>query len=98
MIDNVNLRSFYKNKKVFVTGHTGFIGSWLTKWLTMESADVCGYALEPQINPSMFKVLYLEKLVTNIRGDIRNVNLLRKTLSVFRPEIVLNLATQPIVL
>ena len=94
----MNLRDFYHGKKVLITGHTGFIGSWLSKWLTMLSADVCGYALEPPTHPSMYDTIGLDNFLIYVKGDIRNTNLLRKTLREFQPEIVMHLAAQPIVL
>ena len=94
----MKIESFFKGRKILVTGHTGFIGSWLTKRLTMLSADVCGYALNPNTQPNMYDNLNLDKFITDVRGDIRNVDLLRKTLTEYQPEIVIHLAAQPIVL
>ena len=94
----MEIESFFKNRKILVTGHTGFIGSWLTKWLIMLSADVCGYALEPHTHPNMYDTLGLDKFLIYVKGDIRNAELLRKTLTEFQPEIVIHLAAQPIVL
>ena len=92
-------KNFYKNKKILITGHTGFIGSWLTKWLTMLDAEVCGYALDPPTRPNLFEALNLARKVSkDIRGDIRDTKLLRKTILSFQPEIVFHLAAQPIVL
>ena len=93
----MEIESFFKNRKILVTGHTGFIGSWLTKWLIMLSADVCGYALEPPTELSMYDTLGLDKFLIYVKGDIRNSKLLRKTLMEFQPEIVIHLAAQPIV-
>jgi len=94
-----NTDSFYKNKKILVTGHTGFMGSWLTKWLTMLNADVWGYALDPPTRPNLFEALNLTQKISNdIRGDIRDTKLLRKTILNFQPEMVFHLAAQPIVL
>ena len=89
---------FFLNKKVLVTGHTGFIGSWITKYLTLLNAEICGYALDPPSHPNMFEVLKLESEILDTRGDIRNKDLLRKTINEFQPEIVFHLAAQPIVL
>ena len=94
----MEIESFFKSRKILVTGHTGFIGSWLTKWLTMLSADVCGYALEPYTHPNMYDTMGLDKFLVYVKGDIRNANLLRKTLTEFQPEIIIHLAAQPIVL
>ena len=94
----MKIESFFKKRRILVTGHTGFVGSWLTKWLTMLSADVCGYSLEPDTNPNMYDTLGLEKFLIHVKGDIRNTKLVRKTLLEFQPEIVIHLAAQPIVL
>ncbi len=94
----VEHKSFFMNKKILLTGHTGFIGSWLTKCLSMLNAEFCGYALDPPTQPNMFEVLKLESKILDIRGDIRNKDLLKKTIYEFQPEIVFHLAAQPIVL
>ncbi len=90
--------SFFKEKKILVTGHTGFIGSWLTKWLTMIGADVCGFSLEPPSSPNLYDLLKFNKSIKDIRGDIRDRNLLRSCLTQFKPEIAIHLAAQPLVL
>jgi len=90
--------NFYRGKRIFVTGHTGFIGSWIAKCLSMLNAELCGYALDPPSQPNMFKALDLGSETLDIRGDIRNKDLLRKTINDFQPEIVFHLAAQPIVL
>ena len=89
--------SFYKNKKVLVTGHTGFKGSWLCRILINAGANITGYSLTPPTSPSLFELAGLDKQMTSIIGDIRDYE---KLLEVFRqtqPEIVLHLAAQPIV-
>lgn len=91
------MRDFYKNKKVFVTGHTGFKGSWLTLWLTIMGAKVLGYALEPNTDPSLFNVLNLHKDIDHVIGDIRDIERLREVITEFKPEIVFHLAAQPLV-
>lgn len=88
----------YKNKKVFLTGHTGFKGSWLALWLTVLGADVCGYSLAPNTKPSMFNSLNIEeKISKSVIGDILDVNLLEQTMIDFQPDIVFHLAAQPLV-
>ena len=85
----------YKNRKVLITGHTGFKGSWLAYWLCNMGADVLGYSLEPPTEPN-----HIESLDFNIQsviGDIRNISELRKVFSSFQPEIVFHLAAQPLV-
>lgn len=89
--------SFYHNKKVLVTGHSGFKGSWLVKILMMAGADVCGYSLEPPTEPALFSIAGLEGSITNVVGDIRDYEKLSSTFDSFKPEIVLHLAAQPIV-
>lgn len=90
--------NIYKNKKVFLTGHTGFKGSWLAIWLTKLEAEVCGYSLEPNTQPSMFNELKIgEKLSASVVGDILDYDKLSKTMNEFRPDIVFHLAAQPLV-
>lgn len=93
----LNILEFYKNKKVFITGHTGFKGSWLTKILLMCGADVTGFSLKPPTNPSLFSILNLEERMNSIIGDVRDLAILNKEFSVSSPEIVFHLAAQPIV-
>lgn len=89
--------TFYKGKKVFVTGHTGFKGSWLCKILANAGAVVTGYALEPPTTPSIFEIARIEKDVNSVIGDIRNIDSLKKAFNEAEPEIVFHLAAQPIV-
>lgn len=88
---------FCKNKKVFITGHTGFKGAWLCKLLVNAGAIVTGYSLEPPTNPSLFEIAEIEKDITSIIGDIRDYDSLKKAFDKAQPEIVLHLAAQPIV-
>ena len=88
---------FYRGKKVLVTGHTGFKGSWLCRMLTMAGADVTGYSLDPPTDPSLYARAGLEGKIRDVRGDIRDFDLLRRTFAEVRPEIVIHLAAQPIV-
>ena len=89
------LGDFYKGKRVLVTGHTGFKGSWLTKMLCELGAQVTGYALEAPTNPSLFELLDLP--INSVIGDIRDFDKLKGVFDGFQPEIVLHLAAQPIV-
>lgn len=89
--------NFYKGKKVFVTGHTGFKGSWLCKMLVNAGAVVTGYSLEPPTNPSLFKLANIEKNIHSVIGDIRDFKYLKNTFDKAEPEIVFHLAAQPIV-
>ncbi len=89
--------SFYKGKKVFVTGHTGFKGSWLCKVLTNIGAIVTGYSLKPPTEPSLFEIAGIEQNIHSVIGDIRNYEVLKKVFNKAKPEIVFHLAAQPIV-
>lgn len=88
---------FYKGKKVFVTGHTGFKGSWLCKILTMAGAEVTGYSLEPPTSPSLFEIAETGNNITSVIGDIGDYEKLKAAFAKAQPEIVLHLAAQPIV-
>ena len=89
--------SFYKNKKVFITGHTGFKGSWMCQLLIMAGADVTGYALEPPTNPSLFELCDLGSQMNSIVGDIRDLKHLMEAVQKAQPEIVIHMAAQPLV-
>lgn len=90
--------NIYKNKKVFLTGHTGFKGSWLALWLTQLGAKVCGYSLEPNTVPSMFHELNIEeKIEKSVIGNILDYEKLYNSIQEFRPDIVFHLAAQPLV-
>lgn len=88
---------FYKNKKVLVTGHTGFKGTWLCKMLTNLGANVTGYALEAPTNPSLFELSRMVGDINSVRGDIRDYKSLKSVFDEIQPEIVFHLAAQPIV-
>lgn len=89
--------NFYKDKKVFITGHTGFKGSWLCKMLAGVGAKVTGYSLEAPTEPSLFKEAEIEKDIVSIIGDIRDYSNLKKAFDEAQPEIVFHLAAQPLV-
>ena len=89
--------SFYKGKVVLITGHTGFKGSWLSKILIMNGAEVVGYSLEPPTNPNLFSYLNLDKQMVSIIGDVRDLKKLNEVFDEYQPEIVFHLAAQPIV-
>ena len=91
-----NLASF-KGKKVFLTGHTGFKGSWLSRILILSGAEVTGYALEAPVEAKLFDTLHLEKNMHSVIGDIRDREKLIRTMQEAQPEIVFHLAAQPIV-
>ena len=89
--------NFYKNKKIFITGHTGFKGSWLTLWLISLGADVTGYSLEPPTNPNLFDILNIKVKINHIIGNILDEENLNKSLKKAQPEIVFHLAAQALV-
>ncbi|MGI6714002.1 MAG: CDP-glucose 4,6-dehydratase [Bacilli bacterium] len=89
--------SFYKNKVVLVTGHTGFKGAWLSKILLMHGAKVVGYALQPPTEPNLFSILQLEKQMVSVIADIRDLKKLDQVFNKYQPEIVFHMAAQPIV-
>lgn len=90
--------NFYKGKNIFITGHTGFKGSWLCKILSLAGANVTGYALTPPTTPSLFEIAEIERDITSVIGDIRDYNALKQAFDRSKPEIVLHLAAQPIVI
>lgn len=90
-------KNFWQNKKVFITGHTGFKGSWLCLWLHILGAEVIGYALNPPTDPSLFQLCKIDKLVTSITADVRNGKLLNKVMPEVGPEIVIHMAAQSLV-
>ncbi|MBO4732212.1 MAG: GDP-mannose 4,6-dehydratase, partial [Spirochaetaceae bacterium] len=92
-----NLLDFYKGKKVFITGHTGFKGTWLTRILLYGGAQVTGYALEPDTKPSLFALTDTALSINHISGDIRDSSKLADAVKKAEPEIVLHLAAQPLV-
>ena len=90
-------RDFWQGKRVFVTGHTGFKGSWLCLWLQQMGAIVQGYALAPPTNPSLFIESHLSEIIASEEGDICDVQQLYKSMQKFQPEIVFHMAAQSLV-
>ena len=91
------LKSFYKNKKVLITGHTGFKGSWLCLLLKSLDADVYGYSLNPPTSPSLFELCDIKSKITHFEGDVRDLDNLKNVFDKVKPEIVIHMAAQPIV-
>lgn len=89
--------SFYKGKKVFITGHTGFKGAWLAFILLEAGAEVTGYSLDAPTVPSLYKLCKLDKRMESVIGDVRNYRNLKKTFEKAQPEFVFHLAAQPLV-
>lgn len=93
----LRLSSSFRGKRVLVTGHTGFKGSWLCMWLARLGAQVSGYALAPPTDPAMFDICGLDTLVPGVIADIRDRETLERHVAQFRPQVVFHLAAQPLV-
>lgn len=89
--------SFWSNKKVFLTGNTGFKGSWLSIWLQSMGAIVKGYSLPAPTNPSLFEIAKLSNYIETEIADIRDLNRIKKIMSDFNPDILIHMAAQPLV-
>ena len=88
---------FWKGKRVLITGHTGFKGSWLSLWLQSKGANIIGYSLPPPTNPSLFEDAHVAEGITSIIGDIRNLENLLSVVSKYKPEIIIHMAAQSLV-
>lgn len=87
----------WRGRRVFVTGHTGFKGSWLALWLHKLGAKVTGFALPPPTDPSLFSAARLDELITHVEGDVRDLVAVTAAMAAARPEVVFHLAAQPLV-
>ena len=96
-VEGLVMLEFFRGKRVLVTGHTGFEGSWLSMLLLYAGAEVTGYALEAPTEPNMFGLLKLSKDIRCIRGDVRNLEALSAAFAQAKPEIVIHMAAQPLV-
>ena len=94
---NLSLASYYRGKKIFVTGHTGFKGAWLITWLHLLGANITGYALNEEDSTSLFSVVKDKIIFNHIKGDIRNSKKLKREIQNFQPDIIFHLAAQAIV-
>ena len=88
---------FWKNKRVFLTGHTGFKGSWLSLWLQSMGSNVKGYALNPPTTPSLFEEAKVADQMESVIGDIRDLEVLKDSMVSFNPDILIHMAAQPLV-
>jgi len=89
--------TFWKGKKVFITGHTGFKGSWLSIWLHSMGAEVTGYALNPPTDPSLYELCRIDQLVNSVIADVRDGERLGKAMQMASPEVIIHMAAQPLV-
>ena len=89
--------SFWNGKRVFLTGHTGFKGGWLSLWLSSLGAKVTGYSLAPETQPNLFTSARVAETVHSVIGDIRDATHLQNAMSDARPEVVIHMAAQPLV-
>ncbi len=96
MVDMLNLE-YFQNRRVFITGHTGFKGSWLSKILLMSGAELTGYSLPPPTEPNLFSISGIGHNMHSIIGDIRDLGALKSAFDAANPEVVFHLAAQPIV-
>jgi CDP-glucose 4,6-dehydratase len=90
-------QDFWQGKRVFLTGHTGFKGSWLSLWLTSLGATVKGYALSPPTIPSLFNEAKIDSIIDSQIGDIRDQDELYNSMTIFNPDILIHMAAQPLV-
>ena len=97
MVGNYPNKSFWKAKKVFITGHTGFKGSWLSLILHKLGAEISGYALDPPTEPNLYNLIKSNSLLNSIIADIRDYQKLLTTLQQIKPDIVIHMAAQPLV-
>lgn len=96
-MESVEMKNFFADKKIFVTGHTGFKGSWLCLWLSSMGAHVTGYALDPPTKPSLFALARVGELVDSRIADVRDAGCLARAMAEAKPEIVIHMAAQPLV-
>lgn len=91
-------KEFWKNKKILITGHTGFKGSWLTIWLKRLGAEITGFSKSVPTNPSLFEISGIKKDIKSITGNIQNYEFLKETINETKPEIIFHMAAQSLVI
>jgi CDP-glucose 4,6-dehydratase len=92
-----DLVSTWEGRRVFITGHTGFKGGWLCHWLASKGAMIRGYSLDPETDPNLFTAASVGKILDDVRGDICDLDRLKKSMAEFAPDVVFHLAAQPLV-
>ena len=90
-------QEFWQGKRVFLTGHTGFKGSWLSLWLVSLGVSIKGYALNPNTTPSLFNEARVDSIIDSQIGDIRDQANLHESMTEFNPDILIHMAAQPLV-
>ena len=96
-MENVMINDFYRNKKVLITGNTGFKDTRMCEVLRRVGADVYGYALKPPTDPSLFEICGMESMIHSYEGDVRDLDRLKTVFAEVQPEIVIHMAAQPLV-
>jgi CDP-glucose 4,6-dehydratase len=96
-MENLVNQNFWMKKRVFITGHTGFKGAWLTLWLQRFGAEVTGYSLDPPSKPSLYELAHIKNNINDVRADVRDYHQLKRAVESYRPEIIFHLAAQALV-
>ena len=91
-------KKFWLKKRVFITGHSGFKGTWVYLWLKLLGANVKGYSIDCGFKPKIFKSIFRDHYINQTSLDVRNYDILKKSLISFQPEIIIHMAAQPLVL
>src|SRR5947208_3049122 len=98
LVSNLSFQPhFWKDKRVLLTGHTGFKGAWLSLWLQNLNTRLCGYALSPPTDPSLYVLCKVRDGMDSVEGDIRDFDKLKSVVKEFKPEIIIHFAAQSLV-